>query len=160
MYLSIRHRRRIVLRAVLPIRSMLTLQLRGDFPKLIVRQGDLAKNCGDGFACDSFEILCARRHKYSAQINRCWTDCQFARVKDFRPMFSSRKEIGNPLTSLMKGGNVDHRFCSFAGGVREETDLAIHPIEPSRSIPPTEYEHISCVVRNGGASWCGGGLRE
>ena len=48
---------------------MLTLQLGGDFPKLIVRQSDLSKNCGDGLASDFFEVLYARDNKYSAQIN-------------------------------------------------------------------------------------------
>src|SRR5580704_18402405 len=132
---SIRLQPPIVLRSALPIRSPLTLQLPGNFLKLTVRQSDLAKNCGDGVTRDSVEILRQRHDKYSAQINRCRTHRQFARVKDLWPMLLARKQIRDPLPSLMKDRDVDHRFRSVASGFREQIDGAIHSIDQSGSIP-------------------------
>src|ERR1035437_6655340 len=155
-----RLRQRIVLRSALPIRSTLTLQLAGDFLKLIVRQSDLSKNCGDGVTRDSFEMLCQRHNKYSAQINRCRTDRQFVRMKGLWPVFSSRKQICDPFPSLMKDRDVDQRFYPSASRFREQIDGTIHSMDQSRSIPPAKQEHISCVIRNRDASQSSGVLLD
>src|SRR5712692_3243483 len=104
---SVRLQARIVLQSALQIRSTLTLQLPGNFLKLIVGQCDFSKNSGNRVARDFFEIVRQRHDKYSAQIDRCRTHRQLARVKDFWPMFSSREQIRDPLPSLMKDRNVD-----------------------------------------------------
>src|SRR5712692_2614067 len=135
---SIRLQARIVLQSALQIRSTLTLQLRGNFLKLTVRQGDFSKNCGNRVARDFFEIMRQRHDKYSTQIDRCRTHSQLARVKDLWPMFSSREQVRDPLPSLVKDRDVDQRLRSFAGGFREQVDGAIHSIDQSRSIPPEE----------------------
>jgi hypothetical protein len=98
---------------------MLTLQLLGNFPKLTIRQRDLAKDCGNGVTRDSFEIVRQRDDKYSAQVNRCRTHRQFARVKDLWPMLSAREQIRDPFPPLMKDRNVDQRLRSLAGRFRE-----------------------------------------
>src|SRR5271156_1890613 len=127
---------------------MLTLQLAGNFHKLLVGQGDLPENCGDGVAGDSFEIVQQRHHKYSAQINRRRTHRQLARVKDFRPMLPAREQIRDPFPSVMKDCDVDHRLRSFAGRLREQIDGTIHSIDKSRSLSSTKQEHLSPVIRN------------
>src|ERR1700674_4660 len=94
-------------------------QLPGDFPKLTVRQTDLSKNCVNCVTRDSFEIVRQRHDKYSAQVNRCRTHRQFARVKDLWPMLSAREQIRDPFPSLMKDRNVDQRLRPLAGRFRE-----------------------------------------
>ncbi|MGA7871134.1 MAG: hypothetical protein WCA22_09570 [Candidatus Binatus sp.] len=128
--------------------------------KLIVRQSDLSKNCGDGVTGDSFEIVRQRHNKYSAQINRCRTDRKFARIEDLRPMFSSRKQKCDPLPSLTKNRDVDQRFRRFARRFGEQIDRTIHSTDQSRSIPSAKQKHISPVIRHGDASQSSGVLLD
>src|SRR5579862_6605203 len=105
-------------------------------------------------------MFCLRNDEYPAQIDRCGTYCQFARMKDLWPMFSPGKQICHPLASRMKDRDIDHRLWTFAGRLCEQFDGAIDSIDQGRSISTAKQEHISCVVRNGDAGQSGGILLD